>query len=438
MITEKDILHKSYLDICENLTIKGLEEYNIKKLLFNETFYVQDLSWKSVIKNYIVTIMFDLNFRTQIDIEHKNDELVLLSSKWNRKDHDDYWDKICSCFSENTRISFADRRNSWRDVFKYFSFPNMFRNIKSARTIKRSLKDIKNKKHRNFLVNKLLQMEKLDRILKETKLKPKVAMCFFDSGFYENLAMQFFKNRGAITVTNQHGQPVFKSWDYDRMNQSQILNFKCDYFLAKGEFSRKQFVKAGFDENRVIVIGSFNNVKGYQRSYDIRNAFCTFLNCVALPNAKELNDKLLKITVELSERLNSKFYIKLHPSDSIENYQTFKHDNLLKIIERDMSIPEISEVIDFGLYNESAIFLDLLNNKTRAYRWDNGVFFPLVENNDDVFADSNDIEKKVNEWLEQPDSDKDDYFDRVSAYYNGNGNAPQNIKKFIDNLLKKN
>lgn len=435
MITEKDILHKSYLEICENLTIKGLEEYNIKKLLFNETFYVQDLSWKSVIKNYIVTIMFDLNFRTQIDMERKNDELVLLSSKWNRKDHDDYWDKICSCFPENTRISFADRRNSWRDAFKYFSFPNMFRNIKSARTIKRSLKDIKNKKHRNFLVNKLLQMEKLDRILKETKLKPKVAMCFFDSGFYENLAMQFFKNRGAITVTNQHGQPVFKSWDYDRMNQSQILNFKCDYFLAKGEFSRKQFVKAGFSEKQIVVNGSFNNVGGYKRSYDEKKVFGTFLNCVALPGAKEANRSLLEITTNLSEQFGLKFYIKLHPSDSLENYSSIKHNGLIKIITNDMSISEVAEKIDFGVLNESGVYLDLLNYKVRSFRWDNGIEFPLIEDEHSLFTDITGLKKIVKKWMNTASIYKDKYFDEISFYYNGDGNASYNIKTFIEKML---
>lgn len=437
MITEKDILHKEYLDICGNTTIKGLEEYDIKKLLYNETFYAINSNRKNVIKTHISELIFDLESHIQIDIQRKNDEMVLLSTKWNRPDHDGYWDKICSNFPESTRITLLGRKSGTRKSLKNFSLKYMFYNIKEARKINRQLKSIKNKTHRLFLVNRLLKLKKINEFLKETNLNSKVAMCFFDSGFFENLAMQFFKNNGAITVTNQHGQPVFKSWDYDRMNQSQILNFKCDYFLAKGEFTRKQFVNAGFKAEQVVVIGSFNNVNSYSRSYNVRRIFCTFLNCVTLPGADKVNKKLIDITANISEKMGFQFYIKLHPSDSIEKYKSFSHPGLIKIVAKETSISDIAEQIDFGIINESAVYLDLLNYKVHSYRWDNRTLFPLIEDNGSIFTELEELESKIKNWMDLSEAQKNKYFDEISFFYNGHNDAQHYIQAFINEILVK-
>lgn len=438
MITEKDELHKKYLDACSNIVIKGLEEYDIKKLLFNETFYAQNLKKKNILKRYIFELMFDLEFQTHIDIQRKKDEIVLLSTKWNRQDHDEYWEKICNTFPRNTRISFSEKKISIRVMVKNCSIKYMLQNVKEIRNIKKQLKCIKNKSHKLFLSSRLLKIKKVDQFLKEIDLKPKIAICFFDSGFYENIVMQYLKNRGAITITNQHGQPVFKSHEFDRMNQSQILNFKCDYYLAKGEFTKKQFVNAGFDEKQIVVIGSFNENCKCQYSNDEKKTFCTFLNGVGLPGVEETNRALLDISAKLSERLGVEYYIKLHPLDNIDNYKWFVHQGLIKMVKNDMSITEIAEKIDFGIFNESGVYLDLLSNKLHSYRWDNGCKFPLVEDENCLFTNIDELEKKVKEWMNSTIENKEQYLERISIYYNGNGDASKNIKTFTEEILKEN
>ena len=143
MITEKDILHKEYLDICENICIKGLEDYDIKQLLYNEVYYAQNSNKKSIFKLSVLNLLFDLKFLVNIELDRKNDELVMLSTKWNRKDHDGYWEQICGVFPEYTRISFSSvpskNKIKYLRLFKYFS------NSKDLRIIKNALLQIKNK-----------------------------------------------------------------------------------------------------------------------------------------------------------------------------------------------------------------------------------------------------------------------------------------------------
>lgn len=433
MITEKDILHKEYLNICENVTINGLENYNIKQLLYNEAYYAQNTNNKSLFKFTVLNLIFDVRFLVNMEITRKNDELIMLSTKWNRKDHDGYWEQICDVFPEHTRISFSSV--SGKSKIKYLRLFSFFSNSRELRVIKKAFRQIKNKQHRNYIANRVLVFKKILNYIELQNLNPKVAMCFFDSGFYENLLMQYFKNKGAITVTNQHGQPVFKSAEYDRMNQSQILNFKCDYFLAKGEFTRKQFVNAGFDADRVKVIGSFNNCSDIKASTEVNKVFCTFLNCIALPNADTVNKKLLEISAELSKRLGYSFYVKIHPSDNIANYADFKPAGLIDVVGKEITIPEISERIGFGIFNESAVYLDLLSSGVRSYRWDNGTVFPLVEDDESIFTELEEIEKFHKEWLSLSDSEKEKYFENISEHYNGKFGADKEIKTFITNIM---
>lgn len=433
MITEKDRLHNEYLDICENVHIKGLEDYNIRQLLYNEVYYAQEANKKSIFKMTILNMFFDIRFFVNVDITRKNEELVMLSTKWNRKDHDGYWEQICDVFPEHTKISFSSA--SGKRKIKYLRLFSFFSNSRELRVIKKAFRQIKNKQHRNYIANRVLVLKKILNYIELQNLNPKVAMCFFDSGFYENLLMQYFKNKGAITVTNQHGQPVLKSAEYDRMNQSQILNFKCDYFLAKGEFTRKQFVNAGFDADRVKVIGSFNNCSDIKVSTEVKNVFCTFLNCIALPNADTVNKKLLEISAELSKRLGYSFYVKIHPSDNIANYADFKPAGLIDVVGKEITIPEISEKIEFGIFNESGVYLDLLSSGIRSYRWDNGSIFPLVEDEDSIFVDEGEMENLYKKWMGLSNLDKIKCFEEISEYYNGKIGADKKIREFVGNIM---
>ena len=438
VVTEKDILHKEYLDICNEIRIDGLEAYNIKQLLYNDVFFAQSVSWKEVIKTLLKTVLYDSARTLFLCIDRRNDDMVLVSSKWNRRDHDGYWKRICDEFEEYTRISLREEDYSVRTWLRISFLKNIAQNICDMKSIYKGLERIRNKKHRLYLVNRLMRIKRIHTLLVELDLSPKVATCFFDSGFFENVTMQFFKSRGTVTATNQHGQPLFKSHDYDRMNQSQILNFKCDYFLAKGEFTRKQFVEAGTDGNKVVVVGSFNKEKECIRSYHRRNAFCIFLNCIALPKAREANTKMLEIAKELSRRTDCKYYVKLHPSDSIEYYRDFSDDKLIDMVGKEKTMSELAGEIDFGIFNESAIFLDMLDNKVKPFYWDSGVHFPLVEDKDSIFSDVSELQKKVVEWMEYSDFQKDSFFSDISGYYNGYGDAQQNIRNFIQKIIMDN
>lgn len=435
MVTEKDLIHKKYLDICEGLIIDELRGYNIKQLLYNEVFYVISMNWKVVFKLLIKTMLFDWKSGLTIVQDRRNDDVVLVWRKGNRRDHDSYWEKICNACEEYTRMSFEEEDLSLKKGMKCFSLKGALKNTEEFVRVYRQIKKFNNIKHRAYLTCRLLKMKQVTQLLNEASIVPKVAMCAFDSSFYENVAMQYYKQRGVITIANQHGQPVFKSHDYDRMNQSQVLNFKCDYFLAKGEFTRTQFVAAGQDRERIIVIGSFNQEKKVQKPCRSGNMFCTFLNCINLPNAQKVNEKLLEISRELSKRLNCKYYIKLHPSDSVDNYINESDERIAGIIGKEKTISELSEDIGFGVFNESSVYLDLLDNRVKPYYWDSNIFFPLVEDSNSIFSNVDEIEEKVKEWYQYSDEEKEKYFAGVSDYYNASGDVDNKIRDFIHSLL---
>jgi len=435
MVTEKDTLHKSYLDICDEMEVIGLEKYNMRQLLYNEVYWAQSISWKEVFYLFVKTIFFDMKKYLWICQDRRNDDVVLVWRKWNRRDHDGYWEKICNACEEYTRISFEEESLNLRNMWHFLSIKNAIRNYRQFCSIYKSFVNIKNIRHKVFLAMRLVKVKAVDEMLQVLEIKPKVVMCAFDSSFYENVAMQYYKNKGVVTVANQHGQPVFKSHDYDRMNQSQILNFKCDYFLAKGEFTKKQFVEAGKDGECVVVIGSFYREMNIKEYCHKGKMFCVFLNCITLPNAKERNAELLEISRELSRRLDCRFYIKVHPSDSISNYNDVIDEHVVEIIGKEKTISELSSDIGFGIFNESSVFLDLLDNKIKPYYWDSGVFFPLVEDDNSTFGNVDEIERKVRTWFNYTEDQKVEYFDKISDYYNAAEDVENNIREFIGSLL---
>lgn len=438
MVTGKDILHKEYLDICDNIKIEGLEEYNIKQLLYNDFIFIQSINWKDTVKNLLKTVLYNSEEMLSLCVDSRDDTMILVSSKWNRKDHDGYWEKICNAFEQFTRISLVDECFSIKTWMRTFSLKSVMQNICDIKSLYINIECISNIRHRINLLIRLMQVKRVHKLLHEKDLAPRVAMCFFDSGFFENIVMQYFRKRGVITVTNQHGQPLFRSHNYDRMNQSQILNFKCDYFLAKGEFTRKQFIDAGMEGDKVLVIGSFNKDKKIARSYCLRKTFCVFLNCVALPNAREANAKMLQIAKVLSERIDYRYYVKIHPSDSIDYYSNINDERLINVVEKDKTISDIADKIDFGFFNESAIFLDMLDQKVKPYYWDSGVRFPLVEDSDSIFRNIDELEQKIVKWCNCSDNQKDKYFSDTACYYNGAGNAKENIRVFVRDLIANN
>lgn len=421
-----DRLQKLYLEKISQIEIREFREYSLRHLLFNETYFVQKVTKKQLIVNFLLTVFTD---RPLINIGGCEKDFVMLSLKYDRRDHSNYWESICNLFADRYRIDILPYK-SLHSVLKNIDIKNVLKKIRLYKRIQSQLTTIENKKHRAYFALQLVNLKVFEYKIDDLQLNPKVFMTFFDSGFYEAMAVQYFKKRGTITFTNQHGQPVFRSWEEDRLNQSQILNFNCDYFLAKGEFTRKQFINAGFDSKSVIVVGNMNH-----RTQILENkgkkCIGVFLDCPTLSFAQSVNEHMIDFANRISEEMGLEYCLKLHPQDCAEKYETLVSSRCSEIYDKSVGLEEVFNAIDVGIIHASAVYLDLIDSNIKAFRLETENEFPLVEEENDLFEDIQDFKIKYIWWNEQPIEKKAEYMDKIQKKYNGVGDAN---KKILDAL----
>ena len=256
MKTDVDKEHGKILDLLKTKKLQGLNEFEIDKLLFNQIYMGLTRSKKFLYATILCSVIFD---REIIKVQGDYSELLLFSEVFNRRDHDSYWKKFTELFKDKTCIEIENVNK--KNLLKCLSFKKIPSKIKALCSYSDSLNEIKKQALRWFLAAQLVWFEQFYIKISSINPMPKVAVCFCDAVFQESLMVQWLKNRGVKTVTNQHGQPLLRDVNSDRLNQSQILNFNSDYFLAKGIFTKEQFIKNGAKDDSIIVVGDLNSHK---------------------------------------------------------------------------------------------------------------------------------------------------------------------------------
>ena len=424
-----DELHGKYLEALTNSKISEFKEYEMKRLLFNESYYACTIKFKRIFKLLASVIM-----KKQIECQYKDSlsKILAFTFYYNRQDHDSYWDSFLDVLGEYDKIEVKYKKNA-----SYFSIKENFERFHKVFQFYKQLFKIRNVYHRLYLAARLMILYDfkncLDTIVKNDY---KILVTFFDSGFFENLITQFANNRGIKTITLQHGQPVFKSYDNDRVNQSVILNLTSNYTICNGQFSKEQYLKAGYDENRLITLGSLKKVDSKKDLNVRKGTFCVFLDTPLLPSSEQSNKKLLDLAVELSERTGMKFYVKPHPND-VETYEDIEQNKkCIEIIRGKKSINEFKNLIDFGVFYASSIYVDMLSCYIKPFKMNSQQLMSIVTKEEDIFDNIEDLITKVSLWYKKDGVQKREYFDDLIEYYLNPFGAKERYNDFINSLLE--
>lgn len=131
---------------------------------------------------------------------------------------------------------------------------------------------------------------------KEYVLKYKVCALFLpqDIGFFEKLAIDVFKELKLPTFNFIHGLPgIYNSIDYNR----------TDYLVVWGESIKNNFVKVGFDPDKIIVNGhpKYNILK---LNHSLRFNLENILIITKSPNGSQFSESVI-----LGDRSNLIFYL---------------------------------------------------------------------------------------------------------------------------------
>ncbi len=429
---DKSKKHSEYLSLLGGIRIDFLPQIDLSKALYLDSLYIFDLNWIKVIKVIIRNLLFDI---PELDIKIKNNELLMLTTIYGRSDHDGYWDSIKELFPVKDEI-ILNNNITVKKYIKNISVKGAFKKVKKYWHACKALNVIQNKLYRSYLASKIITCEKYINEIKNRIQDTKIVIAFCDTFLFENTIIQYLHNQGVICITNQHGQPVFRGWNKDHLNQSQIFNFSSDYYLAKGNFSKKQFIKAGFDEKKIVVLGSMNKTVSKLHSNGFKKVFGVFTDCILYDFAGFTNKKIIKMAAEISEKINMSYYIKIHPLDKPENYQNIISHRCIGVYKDEYSNNELFQQIEFGLISASAIYLDMLYANVKCYQVRTEINFPIVENSDDIFENCDQFIDKLYTWRQLPETEKEMHFTEQQKEYGLCDNTGQRIQNFVQSLIK--
>ena len=120
-------LHNYYLKKCAELQIKQLKEIRLDKVFYIELLNVIKYTQKNSIVNLVKRLVKTLGFKPDIEFHIQGKGLLCLTVKYNRTDHDIYWERIKKLFDDRDEIILYSKvhKTCFRKILKnIFVLPN--------------------------------------------------------------------------------------------------------------------------------------------------------------------------------------------------------------------------------------------------------------------------------------------------------------------------
>lgn len=290
-------------------------------------------------------------------------------------------------------------------------------------TLKRN--KIERKYYSTYLID-LVQMYRWKNILLKnigyiSTIKSMVSI--FDAREYENIFTQFCNSQGIVTATLQHGHFGKRGYLNSISYYLDIAyaGFVSDYFLAWGQYSKENAIEAGVESGRIVKCGCpdfINPVPVECKGVDVGVLFDGDIN------AKEDNLEMLRIALELLEKEDSKVKVKLHPSDSIDNYRNRINAEKVELFVG--SIREFAEQVSFVICCNTSALIQLLAIGVDVFRYKTTLRYDMYTALDDFsFVDS--------EGLMSVMKNNEEYKDKLSLLSEAVG-VKSKYNMVLDNL----
>lgn len=428
---KKDMKHLKYVELLNDLSIKELDGFKLGNILYTDIWFGFEMNYIYIIKQTIYRILFEY---LHIELFNSNNsDNLLFTYRFNRRDYDEYWANFKNLFSEYQEIEISYNYHEKPKASK-----SICKNIIDMIHIFKKLKFMEITKSRLWVTLQLFNAIKIKQNIDRLDVNSNSVFTFFDGGFEGNLVSQYFKHKGITTITLQHGQCLYRDKNHDRINQSVILNFISDYCICKGEFAKKQFVKAGFEESRLLPLGNLDFSDGLNEGViteDEKKVFCVFLDTPSYPFYKYSTQQLIDIANLYCQEYDFTYFIKPHPADKEKAYLKFIDKKYCKeILNSNQSLDEIGTRIDFSIFHASAIYADLLLKYMKAYKLETEIDFDIVLDKFDTFRNIDELHEKNEIWINTDVSKKYAFFKEQNELYSNPYDVKRRYQDFIKSL----
>lgn len=339
-------------------------------------------NWKSLSK---FVFRFDVSELSKTELKPL---LVSFGYYPNRKDHRELMETVSKRIDRD--LTYIDT-SKWNCHKIAFSPTNIFKSLYSVifkmRGFGMTLKD-------RILLSAwiCLYLNSIDALSKVDFSNVKKFLCLANSLDLENLMTQYLSHKGIRTYSLMEGA-YFRQESELPITNIAFENLTSDIQLCWGQYSKDEFMKFGYPEERMKVIGYPKKVDG--KPMKNNNPFKKSVVLLSQYVMEKQNRDLIDILSKFTDKQD--FYIKLHPSLDFAAYSKLADAKGMKVIPKDTTVNECvnNEAFDFAIAINSTAYYEALMRGLPCFRYYDGSYTPMAGYNDE-FLDSESYKKVLN------------------------------------------
>lgn len=257
----------------------------------------------------------------------------------------------------------------------------------------------------------------------------KSVITFCDIHMNDYLLMQLAKSISIDTLTLQHGMYNYDSIACDDMNALHCILSLSDKNMVWGNYSKDQFIKAGKSSEQIYLTG---NPKVGIRNFinENMNNSDEFLVVFDHPGYTFSNINMLKIANQISENMNYKYRIRLHPNNCIEDYRDIINSNCIEILEQEVAFDHLINRYNFALCHNTAMYFELTQLGLIIYRYRDTYFSDIDCFEKNKFSDISEFILKYR--LNSHDDTYIQELRNLSSYYFYQGEYSKSVLNAIE------
>jgi len=373
--------------MCDKLTLEH-KSVHLNKVLCSLLMWIAGGnskalgSWKSLSR---FVFRFDVSELNKTELQPL---LVTFGYYPNRKDHRELMETVIKRIGKG--ISYIDT-SKWSCHKIAFSPANILKSLNSGIFKMRgsgiTLRD-------RIILSAWIcfYLNTIDALSKVDFSNVKKYLCLANSLDLENLMTQYFSHNGIKTYSLMEGA-YFRQKNELPITNIAFENLTSDIQLCWGEYSKDEFIKFGYPEERMKVIGYPKIVDG--KPMKTNNLFKKSVVFLSQYVMGKQNWDLIDILSKFTDRQD--FYLKLHPSLDFAAYSKIAEEKGMKIIPKDTTVNECvdNETFDFAIAINSTAYYEALMRGLPCFRYYDGTYTPMAGYNDE-FSDSESYKKLLN------------------------------------------
>lgn len=346
---------------------KGLEMYDIGSalpMMATNVYFDSKMSVKNKLWSIAKWVLFDT---VEYEYLNNNSDVITIYSdeRIKRTDYKKIFENVNKTLNSDTITSNVKKRK------ELHSFIDIIANLKKALNWLYQLRKCEmNLKNSIRVITDIMRIHNTHKYINTATFSHKNGIIVFCDIFpTDNIFVQFFQQRGIVTMTLQHAAFTAALKNPTNINDTGIeLTYSIsDYFLGWNQFTKEQAARCGMKEDKFRIVGMPQFIDNSYRP-DEKNKYNCFGVILGVKEYDDVNRNVVKIAGEIAEKYRLNYYLKYHPNFQGNEYSDITNGYCLgNFTSKDMG--KYVESVDFSILSVTSMLVELVYLDHNIYRY---------------------------------------------------------------------